>query len=141
MRAGLVLLASAGATACVGVGDPGRPTTIWETQLTPAVAFPELSGRAAAVSGDAGTVVGLAIDGAAPGAEHAWGVRLGTCVTPGAQIGPDTDYPALVVSDSGKASVETHIGTRLASTGRYHVSVRLSATDTARTACGDLVER
>jgi hypothetical protein len=115
--------------------------TIWESQLTPDVGYPELSGQAAAVSDAGGTAVGIGIEGAAPGAQHAWGVGLGSCATPGQQIGPDTDYPVLAVSDSGTASVEIHLGARLAQSSAYRVEVRLSATNSARVACGDLLAR
>jgi len=115
--------------------------TIWETQLRPDVGYPDISGQAAAVSDVGGTSVGIGIDGATPGAQHAWGVGLGSCVAPGQQIGTDALYPVLAVSDSGTAAVETHLGARLTAGGAYHVEVRLSASDASPVACGDLVAR
>ena len=139
-RAALLLLA-AGAAGCVDLGANDRATTIWETQLTPDLAYPGVSGQAAAVSDAGGTPIGIGIDGAAPGAQHAWGLGLGRCATPGQQIGSSATYPVLAVSDSGTAAVETHLGARLAAGGAYHVEVRLSASDASPVACGDLVAR
>jgi hypothetical protein len=136
-----LLLAALGVAACVDLGVNDRVVTLWETQLTPDVTYPGVSGQAAAVSDVGGTAVGIGMEGATPGAQHAWGVALGSCATPAQQFGPDSDYPVLAVSDSGTASVETRLGARLAGGNAYHVAVRLSASDTARVACGDLVER
>ena len=138
---GVILLSALGAAACLGVNDTDSATTVWETQLTPGLAYPAVSGQAAAVSQADGTSVGISIEGAEPGAAHLWGLRLGSCTTPGGQVGPDSDYPELVVGELGDASVDTHLAPRLASDGEYHVEVRLSASDTSRVACGDLVRR
>ena len=133
------MLAAAGA-ACVDLGgDLG--TTVWETQLAPTAAYADLSGQAAAVSNSAGTDVGVAVDGAVPGDSLAWSVRLGSCATPGQQIGSDADYPALAVGDSGSALAETHFGSRLAASGQYQLTVRVSVSDTSRAACGNLAAR
>jgi hypothetical protein len=141
LRGGLRLLAVLGATACVDLGGNNPTVTIWETQLAPGVAYPDVSGQAAAVSDPGGTSVGIGIHGATPGAEHTWGLRLGRCVAPGEQIGADALYPTLAVSDSGTASAQTHVDVKLAANGVYHVAVRLSATDASRVACGDMVPR
>ena len=138
---GVILLSALGAAACLGVNDTDLATTVWETQLTPGLAYPAVSGQAAAVSQADGTSVGISIEGAEPGAAHLWGLRLGSCTTPGGQVGPDSDYPELVVGESGGASVETHIGPRLSLDSAYHIEVRLSASDGSRVACGDLVGR
>jgi hypothetical protein len=115
--------------------------TIWETQLVAELAYPGLTGQAAAVSGLGGTDVGIGIDGAEPEGRHAWGVRLGSCASPSQQIGPDSDYPELLADISGSASVETHLGPRLSIENSYNVEVRESSTDGSRIACGDLVRR
>ena len=85
--------------------------------------------------------MGIAISGAQPGAQHAWGLRIGTCAVPGQQIGLDAAYPVLAVDSVGGASVQTHLGASLAPGKQYHIAVRLSASDTTRVACGDLTER
>jgi hypothetical protein len=137
----LLALAGAAAAGCVGLGDDELTVTIWETQLQAEVDYPGLSGQAAAVSGSDGTAVGIAIEGATPGAEHAWGLRFGSCATPSQPVGPASDYPRLVVSTAGSASVETRIGTRLSLQRTYLVDVRVSVSDTTRVACGGLVAR
>lgn len=140
-RTGLILLSALGAAACIGINDTDSAPTVWETELTPERSYPGVSGQAAAVSDPNGTSTGISIEGAEPGAVHQWGLRLGGCTTPGGQVGPDSDYPELVVGELGDASVDTHLAPRLASDGEYHVAVRLSASDTSRVACGDLVRR
>lgn len=135
------MLLAACAPACVPLGEDEGALTIWETQLTPEAAFPGVAGQAAAVSDRDGTALGIAIDGATPGAQHVWGIRLGTCAAPGLQIGPDGDYPVLVIDDAGSAATETRIGPRLSPAGPYHIAVRVGAADTSRVACGDLVAR
>lgn len=141
VRAGLLLLAAAGAAACVDLDATEPAFTLWEAELRPEVSYPDFSGQAAAISDRDGTSVGMAIEGAAPGAQHAWGVRLGSCATPGQQLGSDTDYPELQAGAAGSDTVETRLGARLAPSNTYHVGVRLSAADTARVACGDLIAR
>lgn len=136
-----MLLAAVGTAGCVDLSANDHAVTLWEAQLAPEVTYPDLSGQAAAVSGADGTEVGIAIAGATPGAQHVWGLRLGTCVAPGQQIGSDAAYPELIVSAAGTDSVETHLGAKLSAGGAYHVAVRLSASDTARVACGDLMGR
>jgi hypothetical protein len=136
-RLTIFMLAAAG---CVSFEDPAVATT-WETQLVPERDFPGVSGQAAAVSRVDGTAVGIAIDGAEPGAAHAWALRRGTCAVPDVRIGPDTDYPELAVDATGSASVETHLGPRLSLDQSYHIEVRVSAADDARVACGDLAGR
>jgi ABC-type amino acid transport substrate-binding protein len=139
---GLLILAAAGGAACVGLGPTEEDTiTVWETQLVAEFAYPGLTGQAAAISRLGGTDVGIGIDGAEPGLVHAWGVHLGTCASPGQQIGPDGDYLELVANDLGSASAETHLAPRLSIENSYHVEVRESSTDGARIACGDLVRR
>jgi hypothetical protein len=69
---------------------------------------------------------------------HTWRVRLSTCAAPGEAIGPQSDYPELVVDEGRDASAEAHLGPRLTRDSTYHVEVRQSATDTSRIACGDL---
>ena len=137
----LVALAVLATAACVNLGDDEPAVTIWETQLVPEFEFPDLTGQAAAVSRPDGTAAGIGISGAEPGAVHAWGLRQGSCTDPGVQVGPDTDYPELLVSLAGEADAETHLGPRLSYTGDYHVEVRVSAADPTRVACGDLVQR
>lgn len=141
IRTGIVILAGAWAAACVDLNVTPQAPTLWDAQLTPALGYPDLAGQGAAVSQADGTNVGLAISGALPGAQHAWGLRLGTCAVPSQQIGLDAAYPVLVVDSAGGASVQTHLGTSLAPGKRYHIAVRLSASDTTRVACGDLTER
>jgi len=135
------MLAAVGAAGCVDLSSHQSSVTLWDTQLTPAVGYPGLSGQAAAVSDASGTSVGIAIHGAASGAQHAWGLRFGNCAAPAQQIGSNADYPLLVVGTTGSDSVETHLGFNLTPGGLYHVAVRVSASDTSRIACGDLVAR
>ncbi len=137
---GLLALAAAGAAACVGATDNGT-ITLWETQLVAELAYPGLTGQAAAVSRLGGTDVGIGIGGAEPGAAQAWRLRLGTCASPSQQIGPNSDYPELVADEEGAASVDTHLAPRLSIENSYHVEVRESSTDGSRIACGDLVGR
>lgn len=137
---GLLILAAAGAAACVGPTDEDT-ITLWETQLVAELAYPGLTGQAAAVSRLGGTDVGIGIDGAEPGGVQAWRLRLGTCASPSQQIGPDSGYPELLADEEGSASVETHLTLRLSIENSYNVEVRESSTDGARIACGDLVGR
>lgn len=134
------MLVAVAAIACVNLGDD-TAVTVWETQLSPEIGYPDLSGQAAAVSRSDGTSIGIGIDGAEPGAQHVWSMGLGTCATPGQQIGSDADYPELVVGVTGHAESETHLGSRLSRGGAYHVAVQLSAMDASPVACGDLVAR
>lgn len=141
IRTGIAILAGAWAAACVDLNVTQQAPILWDAQLTPAVGYPDLAGQGAAVSQADGTNVGIAISGAQPGAQHAWGLRIGTCAVPGQQIGLDAAYPVLAVDSAGGASVQTHLGASLAPGKQYHIAVRLSASDTTRVACGDLMER
>jgi hypothetical protein len=105
----------------------------------PALEYPELGGQVAAVSQLDGTSVGIGITGAEAGATLAWGIRAGTCLAPGPQLGPDSDYPALLPGLSGSASAETRLGPRLSPQNTYHAELR--AADASRIACGDLESR
>ncbi len=134
-----LILAAIGTVGCVSLGDDLNEVSLWEAQLTPDAGHPDLAGQAAAFSRSDGTSVGISIEGAEPGAAHAWGLRLGSCADPRQQIGSDTDYPALSVIDAGTAETETHLGLQLSVTGSYHVDVRVSAAEPSRVACGDLV--
>lgn len=127
--------------ACVDLAASDAAPTLWETALSPEIGYPDLTGQAAAVSRAQGTTIGIAIHGAEPGAQHTWKMRIGSCATPGQGIGLDTDYPALVVDGAGDASAEVALGPRLALGNSYHVEVRVSAADSSRVACGDLVAR
>lgn len=138
--AALVVVAAAGEAACTNLSVNDSAATLWDTQLMPAPAYPDVSGQAAAVSRSDGTNLGIGLQGAEPGAQHLWHLRLGTCVVPGQRIGPDSDYPVLDVDGAGSASAEAVLGARLSSGAAYHVEVRLSATDSSRVACGDLLE-
>ena len=138
------LLRLAGAAlpmACVDLSKNDIAPTTWQATLVPAPGYPGVAGHAAAVVSTAGTDAGVGVSGAAPGATHIWALYLGDCGAPGQRIGENGDYPGLVVSDSGTASAETVLGTELLRDGSYTVVVRVSATDTARVACGDLVRR
>jgi hypothetical protein len=135
------MLGGAAPAACVDLSGNGLAPTIWETQLIPATSHPGLAGQAAAVSDRSGTDLGIGISGAVVGAQHLWSLRLGGCALPGQQVGADSDYPVLVVSDSATASAETQLGPQLIRSGAYHVAVRVSAADTTRIACGDLAVR
>jgi hypothetical protein len=128
------------AAACVGSTDVPA-VSVWETVLQPELAYPEVGGQAAAVSEPSGTSVSVLLTGADAGAEHAWGLRQGTCAAPGAQIGPASDYGDLVVGLSGSAEADAHLGSRLALEQSYHIDVRVSAADDSRVACGDLIAR
>jgi hypothetical protein len=141
-RTVLAALVSCGlGAACVSLDGEDQSTTIWETVLQSEPAYPDFSGQAAAVSGPQGTDVGVGIEGADPDASHAWALRTGACAAPGQQVGPDSDYPELTVSDTGGAESEAHLALRLSATGAYHVIIRVSLTDTSRVACGDLIVR
>lgn len=139
-RAGLLVLAAVGA-ACVDLGTEAPSVTIWETELRAELGYPDISGQAAAVSGPSVTEAGIGIQGAEPGAVHAWGVRLGSCASPGAQIGPDGGYPELEVGETGSASAEALLAPTFSLESAYHVEVRVSSSDRSRVACGDLVAR
>jgi hypothetical protein len=102
----------------------------------PAPAYPNLSGQVAAASGPDGTSVGIEIVGAEAGATLAWGIWTGACEAPGSQIGPDSDYPALLTSLSGSASTETHLAPSFSLENNYHAELR--SADAIRIACGDL---
>jgi hypothetical protein len=135
------MLAAAGDAACANLGVTATQPSVWDATLVPALAYPDLSGQGAAVSQADGTSVGVTIQGASPGAQHTWALRLGTCAAPGLQIGLDSGYPVLAVDAGGNASGDTHLATKLVAGRAYHLAVRLSATDTTRVACGDLVAR
>jgi hypothetical protein len=137
----LLLLIGGAGWACVDLGVSPQTATVWDSQLTPTQAFPGISGQAAAVSQATGTSVGVDLQGGTAGAHHAWGLNLGTCAAPGMQIGEDADYPALDVSATGTASSQAQFGALLDLGHSYHVSVRVSASDTSRVACGNLVAR
>jgi hypothetical protein len=139
-RATLLVLSTISA-ACVNLDVEGPSVQLWETVLQAELDYPDVTGQAAAVSGPSGTETGVEIQGAEPDAVHAWGVRLGSCATPGAQIGPDTEYPDLEVSAGGNASAATRFGSTLSTANAYHVEVRVSASDRSRVACGDLMPR
>ncbi|UCF41142.1 MAG: hypothetical protein JSW43_02065 [Gemmatimonadota bacterium] len=127
--------------ACVDLEDTAT-STVWEAELEAELAFPDVSGEAAAVTRpEGGTAVGVDLRGAEPGAMHQWAVLLGSCASPGAQIGPDSDYPVLEVGLGGSASADTQLGLTLTLPSTYHVEVRVSATDASRVACGDLLPR
>lgn len=115
--------------------------TIWETQLSAELAYPDLGGQAAAVSEPSGTSLGILVTGSEPGAAHAWALMTGTCAVPGTQIGPSSDYPTVSVGDTGSGEAETHLGSRLSLDQSYHVELRVSAADDSRVACGDLTAR
>jgi hypothetical protein len=134
------MLVALAASACVNLNDDEPSVTVWETQLVAAIAFPEVVGQAAVVSGPDGTAMGIAMEGAEPQATHAWGLWTGTCDQPGQQVGPDTDYPQLDVDATGSAEAQTHLAVRLAYDGTYHVEVRLGVADPTRVACGDLAQ-
>lgn len=143
-RSWVWLLRLAGAAlpiACVDLSKNDIAPTTWQATLVPAPGYPGFAGQAAAVVSSAGTDAGIGVSGATPGATHIWALYLGDCGAPGQQIGQNGDYPVLVVSDSGTASAETVLGTELLRDGSYTVVVRVSATDSARMACGDLARR
>ena len=126
-------------TACADLGiNDDRRTTLWNADLQPESAYPGLSGQAAAVSQIDGTRVSILLLGADPGASFVWGLRLGTCETPGQQIGADTEYPELVVDSQGEATEDASLGIQLALEQSYHVDARVPAPDDSRVLCGDL---
>lgn len=126
--------------ACVGSVE-APAVSVWETQLQPGLAYPEVGGQAAVVSEPSGTRISILLTGGDAGAEHAWGLRQGTCAEPGAQIGPASDYGELVVGLSGSAEGDAHLGSQLSPGQSYYVDVQVSAADDSRVACGDLVAR
>ncbi len=128
------------AAACVDLNSHNTAVTTWEGQLAPDLAHPDLAGQVAAAVQLGGTDVGIAITGAAPQAVHVWGLWSGSCLAPGALVGTGDDYPLLAVSDSGKASAETHLRTELSKDSTYHAELRLSASDSSRIACGNLTQ-
>ena len=139
-RLALLCLPILGSAACVSNTDVPA-VSVWETTLNAALEYPDFGGQAAAVSEPSGTSVGILVTGAEPGAAHVWGLRLGTCASPGTRIGPATDYPELAIGAAGSAEAETHLGSRLSLEESYHVEVRAGATDDSRVACGDLTAR
>lgn len=139
LRLALPLLLAAG---CVDLNTPSTQVVTWQGTLVPDLSRPDLAGQvAAAAQGASGTDVGIGISGAVPGAVHVWGIWTGTCAAPGALIGADTDYPLLAVTDSGKATAETHLTTRFSVDSTYHAELLLSASDNSRIACGNLQQR
>jgi hypothetical protein len=138
---GAFALASLGAASCLNIAEE-PVVTVWEAEIIPAMAHPDFSGQAAAVSRIDGTSVGIGIDGGTPDAEYPWALRLGTCAAPGTQFGTDDVYPTLLPdSVSGMAEAETRLGSRLLLGSDYHVEVRESLTDPTRVGCGALVAR
>lgn len=135
---GLLLLTALGTAGCVDLGVNSTQPSVWDAQLVPATAYPDLTGQGAAVSDPSGTSVGIEIHGAAAGGEHLWALMLGTCAVPGQQLGVDTNYPVLSVDANGDASGDTHLSAKLVVGRDYHLAVRVSATDSSRVACGDL---
>lgn len=131
------LLAGIVATACLS-GPSGTEVTVWEADLVAETAYPGFSGSVAAVSGSNGTVVSILIEGAQPGAVHAWRIQLGSCSDPRQQLGPSADYPELEAGLQGSASVETSLGPRLNSEETYHAEVLTAPGEKARVACGNL---
>ena len=138
-RAALPLLAIWASAACVGLDNDPEEVVLWEAQLVAEV--PDLTGQAAAVSGAAGTDLGIGLNGAPPGAAYAWSARVGTCTTPGEDIGLPEDYPVLEVTDLGAAAAETHLASRFRRDGTYQVEVHQNRSDTTKVACGNLVAR
>lgn len=138
-RVALALLLLVGGAACVNLGGVAPPApTVWNAQLIPTQAYPGVSGQGAAISQAGGTTLGVEVHGGAPGAHYAWGLELGSCVTPGQQIGEDADYPSLNVDGTGDASGQAQFGSFLNVGSQYHIVVRLSASDTSRVACGNM---
>ena len=86
-----------------------------------------------------GTSVSIEIMGAEAEATLNWGIRVGTCAEPGAQIGPDSDYPELLPSISGTATTETQLSYSLSRENSSHAAVQ--SAEASRAACGDLVPR
>ena len=129
------LLVGAGC-ADLGINDDRR-TTIWNGILQPEPDYAGLSGQAAALSRVDGTLATIILQGAQPGTSIAWGLRIGTCDDPGTQIGPDTDYPELVVEGTGEVTENATLGPRLSLDRSYHVEAR-TVSDGSRVACGDL---
>ena len=129
----------AGIVAAACVPEPtGSEVTVWEAELVAEIAYPGFSGSVAAVSGSNGTEVSILIEGAQPGAVHAWRIQLGSCSDPRQQLGPSADYPELEAGLQGSASVETTLGPRLNSEEIYHAEVLAAPGETARIACGNL---
>lgn len=127
------------AAGCVDLNTPGTKVLTWQGTLVGSLSHPDLTGQvAAAAQGAGGTDVGIGIAGALPGAVHVWGVGSGSCAAPGTLIGTSTDYPLLAVTDSGKASADTHLTTRFSADSTYHGELRQSTSDTTRIACGNL---
>ncbi len=133
----ILLLAGIMATGCMP-GPTGSEVSVWEAELVADIAYPGFSGSVAAVSGSNGTEVSILIEGAQPGAVHAWRIQLGSCGDPRQQLGPSTDYPELEAGLQGSASVETRLGPRLNSEETYHVEVLATPGETTRVACGNL---
>lgn len=130
-------------TGCVDLSSsPGTQVVTWQGTLVPDLSHPDLAGQvAAAAQGATGTDVGIGITGATPGAVHAWGVWSGSCAAPGTPIGISDDYPLLAVDDSGKASAQTHLITRLSADSTYHGELLQSSSNATRIACGNLEKR
>jgi hypothetical protein len=139
-RFALSLITLTAAAACVG-GTDIPATIVWETELRPDIAHPDVGGQAAAVADPSGTQVSVLLTGAEPGATHVWGLLTGNCADPGTQVGPSIDYPVLVPDAAGSAEANTHLGPRLSSDESYFIEIRMSATDDSRVACGDLTPR
>jgi len=139
-RTALVVLTLAGAAACVG-GTDTPAVTVWDAQLSAALAHPDVGGTAAAVSDPTGTSVSVLLTGAEPGAAHEWSISIGSCADPGTQFGPSSDYPVLAVDPIGHAEADTHLGPRLSLDETYYIEIRESADDDTRVACGNLIPR
>jgi hypothetical protein len=136
----IALVAALQITACADLGvNDERQTTLWNTDMQPEPAFAGLSGQAAAVSQISGTDATILLQGAQPTTEFAWGLRLGTCASPGQQIGPDNDYPEMVADDQGGATADAALGPMLRLDESYHIEARMPDSEgRTRVACGDL---
>jgi hypothetical protein len=98
-----------------------------------------LRGTASVHSAVAGSMIRIAISGAAANNHHPWHVHRGTCDTGGPIVGDANAYPALHIGSDGTASGSITIGTALNDDVTYHVNVHRSAAQMdVIIACGNL---
>jgi hypothetical protein len=79
----------------------------------------------------------LSISRGHPGHRLSWHVHIGSCATPGAILGTNELYPALVIKADGNGQATAALPLDIPRSGLYHVDLHPSRATTIL-ACGDL---